>query len=125
MGIEEIPEDNYLYRRVRPKDVDPTGSYPTEIAFMPGPKDNGELSVDWAEKSTPEKSSYDIISKRQFRLAKIRVSEPITIGLKVKYDPILKFTAIVPVLNPAHTLILGIGTLTIANMLSKKAPLIV
>ncbi|MHA1253661.1 MAG: hypothetical protein ACTSRP_27085 [Candidatus Helarchaeota archaeon] len=105
--VFEIKDNDYLYRRIHPKNWKGRLS---SAAFKSG---NPPLSVDLARLTNPE----EILSKYpEYGLAKISVRFIRELGLSVKHDPIEG--------NFAHSLIIGKITNSIARKIARTAEII-
>ncbi len=103
---EKVLSERNPYRRVfGPPDkrfLNPAGSA-TSRAFVLKPKDEGKLSVDVREMTTPEMA---VIDKMRFVLFEISVRKVENLSLAVIHDPLtLEMDNIE---NPSHALILGL-----------------
>ena len=107
---EEIPDEDYLYRRIHPNHYDPDADKISSAAFKGGP----ETSVDWAKHTTPAKSIH---KHPTHHLASIQAKIPRSKEQKVEHSPSLR--------NYAHSLIIGKKTTPIARYLAERSTLIV
>ena len=102
---DRVSDQEFLLRRVFFKDkryIRPDFTLSSR-AFSPRPKDEGKLSVDIESLITSLENA--ILDVSRFRLYRIPVALPHSIGLTCTYDPLLKPTDIED--NPAHSLISG------------------
>jgi hypothetical protein len=90
--VEEIQDDDHLYRRLHPTHIDEQGIV-SSAAFN---DDTGDISVDLARLTTPEES-VDRAKGIGYGLAELIASFPRQLGLLVTHDPQPD--------NDAHTLI--------------------
>ena len=107
---EEIPDDDYLYRRIHPDHYDSDADKISSAAYKGG----YETSVDWSKHTTTAKS----ISKYPaHHLASIQAKIPRSKEQKVEHNPSLR--------NYAHSLIIGKKTTPIARYLAENSTLVV
>ena len=103
MQVQEIADADDLYRRIHPLQV--KDGRPTSAAFTAS-----ELSVDLAKLTTPEQSLSDCAS---YGLASITAGHARSLGQEVFHDPVES--------NPAHALVKGKKTASIARSLARSA----
>ncbi len=120
MLIEQIPENDHLYRRVHHKCYDPISGKCTEGAFLLKlDRQEQYLSVDWAERTTLEVSCLDPNTKKKFKIAEIRAGYPRELGLTVEHKPSLKHIAHAGILGKAlHD---DVQRIIIASQLAEKS----
>lgn len=98
--IEEIADDDQLYRRLVSFHINPDGTV-NSAAFKLRGKPDPSLSVDLARLSTPEETASRP-GTPGFGVGVLEASGPRSIGFQVRHDPFPD--------NPAHSLIEGENT---------------
>lgn len=113
--MEVITSEDGLLRRII---IDPSYIKPdntiTSLAFKPRRVDVDGLSVDLERLTT---ASASIVDRTRFRLARIRASVPLSLGLSCVHAPKAD--------NPAHTLIQGAFTNSTCRQLASSASFVV
>ncbi|MGR3311446.1 MAG: hypothetical protein ACUZ77_11830 [Candidatus Brocadiales bacterium] len=84
---EFIPDNDNLYRRVRPRHFDPKTGKISSASFLLRPKDKGRLSVNWERYSTPEKSAICPRCGEKFLIGGLQAKIPRYEQLEVNHAP--------------------------------------
>ncbi len=108
MTVEHIPDEDFLYRRIHPKQLKPNGEI-SSAAFS-----GDETSVDWEKYTTPQKTLQGF---PHYHLSSILAGIPRQKGQEVKHNPTEE--------NQAHSLIIGHKTKSISRFLSINSILII
>jgi len=96
---EHIPDEDDIYRRIPPSQYNPkTGRFVPPVFKLRPWKNERAASVDWSKYSTPEKTSFDTNTKREYLVGGIYAKVPRSLGLEVIHRPGK---------NRAHSLITG------------------
>jgi hypothetical protein len=110
-----IDPDELLYRRLAPKShIKPDGSIASTAYKLDGRPDF-EPSVDLAKVTTPQES-LSRAGRAGFQLGELRVGSIISLGFKVRPDPIDG--------NPAHCIIEGNTSMNACSLLAENTRLV-
>ena len=93
--MEQIQDDDELYRRLAPEHVNPDGAV-NSAAFKRRKEYDPSISVDLARLTTPQET---LASRPHFGVGILVAGVPRRLGFAVRHDPLPD--------NPAHSLIEG------------------
>jgi hypothetical protein len=113
--VEIITTEDGLLRRIviHPDYIKPDQTI-TSFAFKPRKVDVDGLSVDLERLTTPEDA---ILDRTKFRLARLKASIPLSLGLACVHDPKADC--------PAHSLIQGDFTSSVRRQLALAATFVI
>ena len=104
--IDEIADDEYLYRRVplNPDYFTPgLGVPPSPLVFKPYPRDTNGLSLDRAKDVTLKQSAASPSgSQKKYLVARVRAGDLRKEGMIVELDPDKPGHVLIPNLDYAH-----------------------
>ncbi len=111
--LEEIADDDRLYRRLAPEHIDPDGTV-NSAAFKRGKQYDQSISVDLARLTTPPQV---LASRPDFGLGILVASAPRSLGFTVRHDPLPD--------NVAHSLIEGENSRAKSRLLAEATSAVV